>query len=78
MDSAWGTRGGSDEDGEARREVFAALLALGAVGLGVFVYVNAAAWDASMDKVYDVPPMAITWSDDATVMHLGRGREGNR
>jgi mono/diheme cytochrome c family protein len=52
-------------------KVIAALLALGAIGLGVFVYLNTSAWDASMDKVYDVPPMAITRSDDPAVIARG-------
>jgi mono/diheme cytochrome c family protein len=52
-------------------KVFAVLVLLGVIGLGVFVYMNTSAYDASMDKAYDVPPMAITKSDDPAVIARG-------
>jgi mono/diheme cytochrome c family protein len=52
-------------------KVVAALVVIAAIGLGVFVYLNVSAWNASMDKVYDVPPMAITRSDDPAVLSRG-------
>ena len=52
-------------------KVFAVLVAILVFGLGAFVWTNTSAYDASMDKVYDVPPMAITRSDDPAVIARG-------
>ncbi len=56
------------------------LVALGAAGGGVFAYVNASAYDASMNRAYDVPPLAITASKDPAVIargeHLSRSLAG--
>ena len=55
-------------------------LAVGAAGLGIFTYANASAFDASMAKVYDVPPMAVAASKDPAVIargeHLSRSLAG--
>ena len=56
------------------KRVFKALgvvVALAAIALGVFVWINASAYDASMAKLYDVPPMAITASKDPAVIARG-------
>lgn len=47
------------------------LLAVVAVGVGGFAYAQMSAYDASMAKVYDVPPMAVNASTDPAV--IGRG-----
>lgn len=52
-------------------KVLAGLVALGAIGLGVFVWLQASAYDASMAKLYDVPPMAVTASKDPAVIARG-------
>lgn len=52
-------------------KVLALLVAIAALGLGAFVWTNTSAYDASMDKAYDVPPMAITKSDDPAVIARG-------
>ena len=52
-------------------KIFAVLVAIAAIGLGVFVWMNAAAYDASMGKVYDVKPLPIAKSDDPAVIARG-------
>jgi len=52
-------------------KLFFALVAIGAVGGGIFVYTQTSAYDASMNKVYDVPPMAVTASKDPAVIARG-------
>jgi hypothetical protein len=47
-------------------------VAIGAAGLGAWVYSQASAFDASMDKVYDVPLPAITRSSDPAVIARGK------
>ena len=44
---------------------------LGAGGLGVFVFLQGRAYDAAVDKVYDVPPLAVTRSTDPIVLARG-------
>lgn len=47
------------------------LAVLVAIGIG-FTYVQAAAFDASVRKVYDVPPLAISASTDPAVIERGK------
>jgi mono/diheme cytochrome c family protein len=47
------------------------IVVLGLVGAGGFAYTQTSAYDASMNKVYDVPPMAITASTDPAVIARG-------
>jgi cytochrome c553 len=48
-----------------------ALLLVGAGGVGVFAYQESSAFDESMNKVYDVPPLAMTRSTDPAVIARG-------
>jgi hypothetical protein len=48
-----------------------AVIALAAAGVGGFVYVQTSAYDASMDKVYDVPIPKLELSTDPTVLARG-------
>ncbi|HRG95927.1 MAG TPA: hypothetical protein PLR99_06755 [Polyangiaceae bacterium] len=58
----------------------AAVLGLGLVGAGGFVTLQVRAFDESMAKVYDVPPMAVERSTDAEVLargeHVAKGLGG--
>jgi hypothetical protein len=47
------------------------LLAVVAVGLGTFVYVECSKFDASADKVYDVPVPNVTRSADPAIIARG-------
>src|SRR4051794_23970604 len=46
--------------------------AVAAGGLGIFACVEIRRYDASMEKVYDVPPMAFTLSTDQAVLERGK------
>jgi hypothetical protein len=48
------------------------VLALVVAGLGVFAYVEVSHFDASIDKVYDVPVPDVTRSTDLAVLARGR------
>lgn len=48
-----------------------ALIALGAIGLGGFVYFHTSAYDASLDKVYEVPLPKLELSKDEAVLARG-------
>jgi hypothetical protein len=48
-----------------------AVLGVVIAGVGAFVYVCCSKFDASMDKVYAVPPSGITHSTDAAVIARG-------
>jgi cytochrome c553 len=48
------------------------VLGLGALGLGAYVALQCRAFDASMDKVYDVPVPAVVRSGDAEVLARGK------
>src|SRR5215469_11430350 len=52
-------------------KVLAIVLGLLALGGGSFVYMQCAAFDASMNKVYDVPVPALTRSTDPAVIARG-------
>jgi cytochrome c5 len=43
-----------------------------AVGGGTFVWAKASAYDAAMEKVYDVPPLKLERSSDPTVIARGK------
>ncbi|HEY3816970.1 MAG TPA: c-type cytochrome [Polyangiaceae bacterium] len=52
-------------------KVVGIVLLLGAAILGIFVYVQCSQFDASMDKVYDVPVPTVTRSQDPAVIARG-------
>lgn len=52
-------------------KVFFAVVALVLVAGGVFAFAQVRAYDASMDKVYEVPPMGVTASKDPAVVARG-------
>jgi hypothetical protein len=52
--------------------IVGATVALGAAGTSVFAYSQARAFDASMEKVYDVPLPAIERSTDPAVLARGK------
>src|SRR4030088_2805155 len=47
------------------------LVAVVVLGLGIFVYVECSKFDASVDKVYDVPVPNVTRSMDPVVLARG-------
>lgn len=49
-----------------------AVVGVAALGLGGFVFVQVRAFDASMDKTYDQPPLKIERSTDAAVIARGK------
>lgn len=49
-----------------------AVVGLGALGLGGFVFVQVRAFDASMDKTYDQPPLKSEKSTDPAVIARGK------
>jgi hypothetical protein len=49
----------------------AVVLGIGATILGIFVYVQCSRFDASMDKVYEVPPPIVSRSSEAAVVARG-------
>jgi len=49
-----------------------AVLGLAGLGSGGFVYANVSAFDSSMAKVYDTPPLAITRSQDPAIVARGK------
>jgi hypothetical protein len=53
-------------------KVVGGLLVALAVALGLFVYVECSKFDASMDKVYDVPIANVTRSSDPAVVARGK------
>ncbi len=53
-------------------QVVGAILLVGAIGMGIFVYTQTSAFDASMDKVYDVPIPTIVRSTDPAVLARGK------
>ena len=53
-------------------QVVGVLLLLGAIGMGSFVYMQTSAFDAGMDKVYDVPVSTIARSTDPAVLARGK------
>jgi cytochrome c553 len=48
------------------------LVGLAALGLGAYVLVQVRAFDASMDRVYDVPVASVAISSDADVLARGK------
>jgi hypothetical protein len=52
-------------------KVVGAAVGLGAVGMTAFVTLQVRAYDASMEKVYDVPPLDVTRSSDPAVLARG-------
>jgi hypothetical protein len=50
----------------------AALVVLIAAGVGVFVYLQVSAFDESLDKVYEVKPLAFEPSSDPLVLARGK------
>jgi hypothetical protein len=53
-------------------KVLGVLVLIAAVGIGIFVYTQTSAFDASMDKVYDVPLPTVTRSEDPAVLARGK------
>jgi hypothetical protein len=49
-----------------------AVVGVGALGLGAYVYVQTSAFDASMNRVYDVPLKSVTRSTDSDVLARGK------
>lgn len=58
----------------------AAVLGIASLGAGGFVFMNARAFDESMNKTYDIPPLKIERSTDPAVIargkHLAEGVAG--
>jgi len=50
----------------------AGLVVVAAAGVGIFAYTQTSAYDASVNKVYDVPPLALTRSTDPAVIARGQ------
>jgi hypothetical protein len=48
------------------------LLAVGGVGVGAFVWTQTSKFDASMEKVYEVPEVAVQRSTDPVVLARGK------
>jgi hypothetical protein len=53
-------------------KVAGSVLAIGALGLGGYVAMQVRAFDASMDKVYDVPVPTVVRSSDVEVLARGK------
>lgn len=53
-------------------KIFGIVLGVGVLGLGLFVTVQASAFNTSMAKVYEVPPPAIARSADPAVIARGQ------
>jgi hypothetical protein len=52
-------------------KVLGAVVLLGGGGLAIFAYTQTSAYDASMNKVYDVPPLALVRSTDPAAIARG-------
>jgi hypothetical protein len=50
----------------------AGLLAVGVLGIGAFAFAEASAYDASIDKVYAIPPGTLTRSTDPAAVARGK------
>src|SRR5213595_609459 len=51
---------------------FGIAVAIVVASLGVYAFVKARAFDASIDKVYDIPLRAVTHSEDPAVVERGK------
>src|SRR4051794_6872097 len=53
-------------------KVLGVVILLAVIGAGIFIYTQTSAFDASMNKVYDVPLPTITLSTDPAVLARGK------